>query len=67
MTAKQFKAWRMAHHHSQLSLATALGVNVRQVIRWEMGSSPISKPVELALNSVPARKPEEVGRWPQAK
>jgi len=64
MTAKQFRAWRIAHFHSQLSLATELGVNVRQVIRWEMGNSPISKVVERALSTVPARKAEEVGRWP---
>lgn len=65
MTAKQLVEWRKKHHHSQATLAKALGVNVRQVIRWEMDESPISKVVEIAILNTPARPAEEAGRWPQ--
>ena len=39
---------------TQTELAARLGVNIRTIIRWESGETPISLMAELALSQVEA-------------
>jgi len=62
MKAKDMQKWREEHGHSQASLAAALEISSRQIMRYEMGEQVIPKAIELAMRSVPDRKGG--GRWP---
>ena len=59
MTGQELKALRLKLGHSQGSLALALGVSSRTVLRWEEGAE-VPRLVHLALRSVPSRKSERV-------
>jgi transcriptional regulator with XRE-family HTH domain len=50
MTAAQFKEARKKLGVSQEALAHMLGISVRSVARYERGSHPVPKTVELALH-----------------
>jgi transcriptional regulator with XRE-family HTH domain len=66
MTGAEFKKWRIAHKHSQQSLADALHLQVRQIIRYEQDENAIPYSVELVLKQgiIKSRDASEVGRWP---
>jgi transcriptional regulator with XRE-family HTH domain len=49
MTKKELKKWRETNGYSQASLATALGVAVMTVSRWETGTRTIPSFLHLAL------------------
>jgi len=49
MQASEFIAERLKRHHTQASLAKALGYSVRQVQRWEDGSFPIPESVSQLI------------------
>ena len=57
MTGQELKALRLKLGHSQGSLALALGVSTRTVLRWEEGAE-VPHLVQLAMRSVPSRKSE---------
>jgi DNA-binding transcriptional regulator YiaG len=52
VTKEEFKKLRESAGHTQLSLATAMGVHLRTVWRWELGETIIPKVVELAVRYV---------------
>lgn len=52
MTKDEFKKLRESAGHTQASLASAMGVHLRTVWRWELGETIIPKVVELALRYV---------------
>ena len=52
MTPQEFREARHRLGLSQAKLATALGVNVRTVKRWESGDVDIPRTVELAMREL---------------
>ena len=57
MTPESFKARRLALGLTQPQLAVKLGVKNRITLyRWETGISPVPRAVELALQTMRARK-----------
>ena len=56
MTGKELKAIRLKLKHSQATLAKAVGVSTRQVIRYEKGVTEIPQMLVMALRTVPSRR-----------
>lgn len=56
MKAAELKALRLKLKHSQQTLADALGLSARQIIRYEMNKAEIPQTVVMALRSVNTRK-----------
>jgi DNA-binding XRE family transcriptional regulator len=52
VTKDEFKKLRESAGHTHASLASAMGVHLRTVWRWELGETVIPKVVELALRYV---------------
>jgi transcriptional regulator with XRE-family HTH domain len=52
VTKDEFKKLRESAGHTHASLASAMGVHLRTVWRWELGETIIPKVVELALRYV---------------
>jgi len=48
-SAQGIRAWRHAHGLTQTQLADLLEVRILTVQRWESGTTPVSRIVELAL------------------
>ena len=67
MTGKELRKWRELHLHSQQSLADALGVSWRTILRWEQNDTSIPKAVEMALRNELVQSREAYGRWPDKK
>jgi len=55
MTAQELKRERIKRKHSQASIAQALGISLRQYIRYERVEAEIPEVVRLALKSVSSR------------
>lgn len=53
---KDLKAWRLKLGHSQATLGAALGLSMRQIIRYEKSKCPIPEMLWMALRTVPSRK-----------
>jgi transcriptional regulator with XRE-family HTH domain len=66
MNGAEFKKMRQKLKHSQQSIADALHLKVRQIIRYEQEESHIPYSIELVLKSgiIKPRDESEVGRWP---
>ncbi len=52
MTADSLRALRAAKDMTQLDLATATGISVRQIVRYEAGEAVIPRVVALACRAV---------------
>lgn len=55
MTPEELRAWRKGKWLSLRQLSLLLGVSTNTVHRWEMGTHPIGRIVELALAGLEAR------------
>ncbi len=56
MTPKEVQAWgRAKHKYSQSELASALGVAVMTISRWERDTCAIPSMLDLALEALAAR------------
>jgi transcriptional regulator with XRE-family HTH domain len=66
MNGAEFKKLRQKLKHSQQSMADALRLQVRQIIRYEKEESHVPYSIELVLKNglVKPRDESEVGRWP---
>jgi transcriptional regulator with XRE-family HTH domain len=63
MQASEFIAERLKRHHTQASLAKALGYSVRQVQRWESGEYEVPALVAWAIRyAVQSRNFYQSGR-----
>ena len=56
MKPEQFKTQRVTLGFTQETLALALGLNRRQIIRYENGEQPISKTVAILMEILTTRK-----------
>lgn len=54
MTPDELRATRARLTMTQAALAAALAVDVRTIKRWEAGTIPIPRTVELALSTLSA-------------
>jgi len=55
MTAQEFRSQRHTLGHSQSSLAKAMGMTKRTILRWEGGYIPIPIIAEILINLLPER------------
>ena len=58
MTPDKFKAYRLKLKVSQPNLGKMLGIAHRQVMRYELGQSPIPGPIEILMRGY------VTGVWP---
>jgi transcriptional regulator with XRE-family HTH domain len=55
MEAQQLRQWIEANGYSVSRLAVELGVSRSTVNRWLAGSTPIPRPIDLALEALAKR------------
>jgi transcriptional regulator with XRE-family HTH domain len=55
MNSAEFTNARKSKNHTQASLSKAIGLSIRQISRIETGVAPVSRVVEIALNSLEKR------------